>query len=927
MTDTETPAPTLYLIDASGFIFRAFHALPPLTDPSGTPVGAVLGFTNIMIKLLTDVKAKHIGVVFDAARRNFRNDIYADYKANRDETPPDLVPQFPLIREATRAFGFEPLECDGYEADDLIAAYTKAAKDAGWSVVIVSSDKDLMQLIGDGVSMLDPIKQKNIGIPEVIEKFGVPPERVVDIQALAGDTADNVPGVSGIGVKTAAELILQFGSLEALLEAAHTIKQPKRRETLMAQADMARISKRLVTLDAEAPLPAPLDSLGAGNPASPALTAFLAARGFKSVMTRLGQTPPPAAPSTPLPAKASATPLAPAFTGTPRYETITDMATLQSWITAAYDAGLIAVDTETTALTPAKASLVGISLCVTAGHSAYIPLGHVTPVRGLLDGPAPDTPVVQLNKDTVLQTLKPLLEDASILKIGHNIKYDAQIFLAAGIAISPIDDTMLMSYALDGSAHGHGMDALSELHLGIKPISYSDVTGKGAKQIGFADVPIAAATTYAAEDADITLRLHTLFKQRLPREGKSWVYETMDRPLSPIIAGMEMAGILVDTTVLQGLSHRFGSDMQALEAQIHALAGHPFNVASPKQMGEVLFGEMGLAGGKKTKTGDFSTSADVLEELAEQGHEIVEKVLSWRQVAKLKSTYTDALQEQINPRTGRVHTSFALAHTSTGRLASSDPNLQNIPIRTEEGRLIRTAFVAAPGHTLLSVDYSQIELRLVAAMANIPALRKAFADGLDIHALTASEVFGVPMAAMTSDIRRKAKAINFGIIYGISGWGLAKQLGCEPGEANQYIKQYFSRFPELATYMERAKTEARAKGYVDTLFGRKCVIDGIHDKNGARRSFAERQAINAPIQGTAADIMKMAMIAVDKALKASPLKARMLLQVHDELVFEVPDDEVAATSALVVQAMQNVADVGVPLVAEAGVGPNWSEAH
>lgn len=918
------PNETLYLVDASGFIFRAFHALPPLTDPKGTPVGAVVGFTNMLIRLLKDLNAHHVGVIFDAARRNFRNDIYPAYKANRDETPPDLIPQFPLIREATRAFGFEPLEVDGYEADDLIAAYAREGRAQGYEVVIVSSDKDLMQLIRDGVSMYDPLKQKTLGAPEVMEKFGVTPDKVIEVQALIGDPTDNVPGVRGIGPKTAAELITEYGDLETLLSRLDDIKQPKRRETLVENAELARLSKKLVTLDAGAPLPKPLGALGAGAPASPELITFLQTHGFKSVLARLGAKPVEVAVSAHTPAPVFETPKPAPLEAT--YVTVTDTRTLEEWVREAEDKGIVCIDTETTSLTPANATLVGISIAFEEGRAAYIPVGHRGKQTDLLgdSGPA----LVQMDRAEAIRILKPLLENPAVLKIGQNIKYDIQMFAREGVAVAPIDDTMLLSYVLDGSAHGHGMDALAELHLGHKTIHYEDVVGKGAKQISFSEVGIDAATQYAAEDADITLRLWHVLKPRLPLAHMATVYETMDRPLVPIIAKMESTGVKLDVSVLKKLSHEFGTRLAELEIDIHKLAGHPFNVASPKQLGEVLFGEMGLPSGKKTKTGDWSTSADILEELAEQGHDIVQKVLDYRQMAKLKSTYTDSLQNDINQRTGRVHTSFALAHTSTGRLASSDPNLQNIPIRTEEGRKIREAFVAEDGYVLMSVDYSQIELRLAATMGGIPALERAFKDNLDIHAMTASEVFGVPLDQMTSDIRRRAKAINFGIIYGISGWGLARQLGIEPAEANAYIKQYFTRFPELSGYMDRMKDYAKRHGYVETLFGRRCVIDGINDKTPARRNFAERQAINAPLQGTAADIMKKAMVRVDRALAENPaIDCRMLLQVHDELVFEVKESDIEAAKTLIKRVMETVADVGVPLTCGVGVGPNWALAH
>ncbi|MCB1537753.1 MAG: DNA polymerase I, partial [Alphaproteobacteria bacterium] len=766
MPMTKPSQDTLYLVDASGFIFRAFHALPPLTvgaglPAAGTPVGAVVGFVNMMLRLLRDLEAKHVGVVFDAARRNFRNDIYPEYKANRDETPPDLIPQFPLIREATRAFGFVPLEQEGYEADDLIAAYARAGREAGLHVVIVSSDKDLMQLVRDRVSMFDPIKQKPLGAAEVLEKFGVAPEKVVDVQALCGDATDNVPGVRGIGVKTAAELINQFGTLETLLESLNQIKQPKRRETLIENAELARISKKLVRLDDAAPLPQPIENLGSGAIDSSALVQFLSSYGFKSALARLGKPSSPAPVQT-IPEQAQ-DPVS-GLSGRGTYSAVTDARTLADWVAISVTRGVVAVDTETTSLTPAKAELVGISLSCEAGSGIYVPVGHRAPGGNLLDGilAGPGKTIMQMTPADALAILRPLLEDPAVLKVGHNIKYDLQMFAAHGVNVAPIDDTMLISYVLDGSSHGHGMDELASLHLGHQTIHYEDVCGKGAKQISFAEVPIARATEYAAEDADITLRLHALLKPRLAREHMVSVYETMDRPLVPVIARMEEAGIKIDTHMLARLSQDFGTQIAQLESDIHQLAGHPFNVASPRQLGIVLFDEMGLEGGGKTKGGDWSTTADILEELAAQGHAIVQKVLDYRQLAKLKSTYTDALQAEINKRTGRVHTSFALAHTSTGRLASSDPNLQNIPIRTDNGKKIREAFVAREGYRLISVDYSQIELRLAASMAEVPALKQAFIEGADIHALTASQVFEVPLEQMTPDIRRRAKAINFG---------------------------------------------------------------------------------------------------------------------------------------------------------------------
>lgn len=934
-----TPQPdaqrkTLYLIDGSGLIFRAYHAMPPLTAPDGTPVGAVLGFSNMLVKLLNDFQARHIAVVFDAARRNFRYDIYSDYKANRAETPEDLIPQFPLIREATEAFSVPAVEQEGFEADDLIAAYARRARDEGYDVVIVGSDKDLYQLIREGVTIYDPMKSSFVGPEEVFEKFGVPPEKVIDVQSLAGDSTDNIPGVPGIGVKTAAQLIGEYGSLDALLDRAEEIKQPRRREALTLHADSARLSRRLVTLDENAPLPAPVESLKATNPDTPERAAFLQKMGFKSLLARLGKQesagasvrteesrtldkPEPALP----PASAN------------RYTLITDADTLRLWADAAMECGVLAVDTETTGLTPAKAALVGISLCSKIGQAAYIPLGHGGGENTDLFGDAPNPedsgtpPGAQLPIPEVMKILKPVLEDPSVLKVGHNIKFDMQMFAAHGVNVAPVDDTMLMSYVLDGTAHGHGMDELSERLCGHKTITYDEMTGTGKKRISFARVPIDKALDYAAEDAEITFRLHTLLKPRLAREHVLRVYEDIERPIIPVIAEMERTGVRIDPAVLNSLSADFGARLQVLENNIHALAGHPFNVASPRQVGIVLFDEMGLQGGKKTKTGDWSTSADILESLAEQGQDIVEKILDWRQLAKLRSTYTEALLSDINPATGRVHTSFSMALTNTGRLSSSDPNLQNIPIRTEEGRKIRGAFVAAPGWKILSVDYSQVELRLAAALAEVEALKKAFHNNVDIHALTASQVFDVPMNSVTPDQRRQAKTINFGIIYGISGFGLARQLGCDVGATNAFIRTYLSRFPELGAYMEARREEARKHGFIKTLYGRKCVIGGIHSKNQAERAFAERQAINAPLQGAAADIMKRAMGRMPRALHESGLRARMLLQVHDELVFEVPEDEVEQTAALVRSIMQSSADIGVPLLAEAGWGDNWAAAH
>ncbi|MBL4588713.1 MAG: DNA polymerase I [Alphaproteobacteria bacterium] len=924
----------LYLIDVSGFIFRAYFALARsqggLTNSEGTPVGAVLGFTNMMVKLLQERKPEHIGMVFDTSRQTFRSDIYKEYKAHRDAPPEDLVPQFPIIREATEAFGFQPLELAGFEADDIIATYTRLAKEKGQEVIIVSSDKDLMQLVGEGVTMFDPMKNVMNGEAEVFEKFGVQPNRVIDVQSLAGDAADNVPGVPGIGIKTAALLINEYGDLDTLLERASEIKQPKRRESLIENAEMARISRQLVTLDQHVALPVSVDDLPIGDPLSDKLTAFLEKQGFRSIAKRLGKEI--KTPQVPLraPANDSSTEIAVLEHNFPdisknKYTLIDDEKTLITWLEKAKAKGILAVDTETTGLTPAKADLVGVCISYEVGEAAYIPLTHKSGEVDLFGGGGED--LKQIPFDRAIEILKPYLEDPSILKIGQNIKYDWQFFAKHGVEMVAMDDTMLLSYVLDGGSHSHGMDALSKMYLDHTPISYKEVCGTGKSQITFDYVPLDKALDYAAEDADVTLRLYYFLKERLVAEKMVQIYEEIERPLIPVIAQMELDGIKVDPLILNGMSVRFGKKIDILEKEIFLLAGNEFNVKSPKQLGKILFEDLGLEGGKKTKTGDWSTSVDVLEKLSTQGHEIVTKVLEYRQMTKLKSTYTDALQNEINPKTGRVHTSYHMTGTSTGRLSSSDPNLQNIPIRTEDGRAIRTAFIAEQGHTLLAVDYSQIELRLIAEVADIPRLKEAFINGEDIHARTASEVFGVPLEGMPAEIRRKAKAINFGIIYGISAWGLAKQLDISPSEAKDYIQLYFARFPEIADYMEEYKQKARDNLYVETLYGRKCFTDGINDKNGARRAFAERIAINAPIQGTAADIIKLAMSKMPRELKANNLSAKMLLQVHDELIFEVPNSELEQTSKLVAEVMESVVKLSLPLTAEAGTGQNWAEAH
>ena len=900
----------LILVDGSGYIFRAFHKLPPMTRPDGTPVNAVYGYTTMLMKLLRESGADHFAVIFDAARRTFRNDLYPAYKAHRPEPPEELIPQFALVREATRAFNVPSIESPGFEADDLIATYARLAQAAGAQVTIISADKDLMQLIRPGVAMQDPVTGRLVGEAEVREKFGVGPERVVDLLALAGDTADNVPGVPGIGVKTAAQLIGEFGDLEQVLMRAGEIRQPKRRQVLIDHAADARLSRELVRLRDDVPVPEPLSALAARPPDWNQVAAFLEAQAFRSLIARLDIPKAEAASPTAAPAIRAAE---------AGYALVQSVDRLAEWIGRAREQGFVAVDTETTALDPALADLVGVSLALAPGIACYIPLAHLNADGSLV--------AAQIPREQALAALKPLLEDPAVLKIGQNIKYDMRILAAHDIEIAPIDDTMLLSYVLAGGLHGHGLDELAQLHLGHTTIKFADVAGSGKAQVTFDRVPLDRALAYAAEDADVTLRLHRELKPALVNERLVTVYETLERPLVPVLAAMESEGVLVDADHLRALSTEFADRLGTLEAEIHRQAGRRFNIASPKQLGEVLFDEMGLAGGKKGKTGAYATGADVLEQLAAEGHALPAKVLDWRQLAKLKSTYTDALVQQVNPGTGRVHTSYQQAVASTGRLSSTDPNLQNIPVRTEEGRKIRRAFIAAPGSVLLSADYSQIELRLLAHVADIESLKQAFSHGEDIHALTASQVFGVPLEGMDPMIRRKAKAINFGIIYGISAFGLARQLGISRGEAGAYIEAYFSRYPGIRSYMERAKAEARAKGYVTTLFGRRCYVRGINDKNQATRNFAERAAINAPIQGGAADIIKRAMIRLPAALAGARLKGRMLLQVHDELVFEVPYDEADETRAVVTREMASVAALDIPLVLETGIGYNWEEAH
>ncbi len=946
----------LVLVDGSGYIFRAFHGLPMMNRPDGTPINAVFGFTKMLLKLKADLNPSHIIVIFDAGRVTFRNDIYPEYKANRSEPPEELVPQFALVRQAAEAIGLPVLEMPGFEADDLIASYARQAEKAGMSCLIVSSDKDLMQLVRGNITMLDPMKNRPIGREEVIEKFGVTPDKVVDVQALAGDSTDNVPGVPGIGIKTAAELINQFGDLDSLLAAAETIKQPKRRENLIQFAEQARISRQLVYLKDDVDVPLAIDGLVTPQAEEEKLMGFLAEQGFKSLIAALGGTMPAASPaaaslnSTKKAGQNSDTPdgqpdnILPPVVEEADYELVTDMDALERWIAIARGQGFVAIDTETTSLDAARAELVGVAMATSPGKGCYIPLRHIpagqagtdTPQQGLdFSAPEPPSQIKQIPYDTAIEALRGLLADEAVLKIGHNLKYDMHILSQprnGGLAVYPVDDTMCLSYVLDaGRTERHGLDHLALNLLQVQTIKYEDLCGKGAKQISFAEVPPEAACAYASEDADICLRLWMMYRPRLAREGVSSVYERLERPLIPILAEMEKTGIVVDDNILRRLSNDFATRIVELEAIIHEQAGSSFNIASPKQLGEILFDQMGLEGGKKSKTGAWSTGADVLEDLAANGVAIAQSVLDYRQLAKLKSTYTDALMKSINPDSGRVHTSYSMVGASTGRLSSSDPNLQNIPIRTHEGRQIRTAFVARKGYKLISADYSQIELRLVAHVAGEESMIAAFHKGVDIHAQTAAEVFNVPLETMDAETRRRAKAINFGIIYGISGFGLARQLSIPQGEARDYIKAYFERFPGIRAYMDEAKQFAKVNHYVETLFGRRIHIPQIEDKNQAVRAFAERQAINAPIQGSAADIIKRAMIRLPAALRAENIDADMLLQVHDELIFEVPEDQtdkaVAAITRIMEEAAAPVLSLKVPLVAEAGIADSWAEAH
>ena len=977
----------VFLVDGSGYIFRAYHALPPLNRKSdGLQVNAVLGFCNMLWKLLRDMPADnrptHLAIIFDKSEITFRNKLYPDYKAHRPPAPDDLIPQFALIRDAVRAFDLPCLEQGGFEADDLIATYARLAGERGASATIVSSDKDLMQLVTDKITMYDTMKDRRIGIAEVIEKFGVPPEKVVEVQALAGDSADNVPGVPGIGIKTAAQLIVEYGDLETLLLRAGEIKQPKRREALIENAEKARISRQLVLLDDKVALDVPLDDLAVQEPDARKLVAFLKAMEFSTLTRRVAdysQIDPSdveadfgsksvanAAPATARAAGGTtgdlfASPPATAKPGADRqdkiasgkgtpislaaaraeaarklpvdrskYQTIRSLDQLKAWIARAHDLGHFTIDAQANTDDPMQADIVGIALALAPNDAAYIPLAHKQSGggAGLFDaGLAPE----QIKPGDALAALKPLLESAGILKTGFNIKFSAVLLAQHGITLRNVEDAQLMSYALDAGRNAHGLDGLAERWLGHAVIGYGDLIGSGKNKLAFDQVEIDKATAYSGEYVDVILRLWRALKPRLVAERMNVVYETLERPLVSVLARMERRGISIDRQVLSRLSGDFAQTAARVEAEIQEIAGEPINVGSPKQLGDIIFGKMGLPGGSKTKTGAWSTSAQVLDELAVQGHDFPKKILEWRQVSKLKSTYTDALPEYVHPQTHRVHTTYALAATTTGRLSSNEPNLQNIPVRTEDGRKIRRAFIAAPEHKLVSADYSQIELRLLAEIADIPVLKQAFHDGLDIHAMTASEMFGVPIKDMPSEVRRRAKAINFGIIYGISAFGLANQLGIAREEASTYIKKYFERFPGIRAYMDQTRDFCRANGYVETLFGRKCHYPDIKASNASVRAFNERAAINARLQGSAADIIRRAMIRMEDALAEKNLSAQMLLQVHDELIFEVPEKEVAATLPVVQHVMQDAPFpavlLSVPLQVDARAANNWDEAH
>ena len=911
-----------YLIDGSGYIFRAYYALPPLTRKSdGLPVGAVSGFCNMLFKLIEDSNSKdnlqkptHFAVIFDSARKNFRNEIYSDYKANRSDAPEDLIPQFEYIRKSVVAFNLPCIELINYEADDLIATYTDQILKKGAKVTIVSSDKDLMQLYKKDVRIYDPMKNKFISDKDVLDKFGVDASKVIDVQSLAGDSSDNVPGVPGIGVKTAAELINHYGTLEKLLDKAHEIKQNKRRETIIANKDKALISKKLVTLEKKVPIKNKIEEFKFKIIDKDKLYKFLREMEFNrllsSVISSHGE------PDISKNNKDSNILEKKISISSKNYHLIKNEDEIDGWLKEAEETGEIAIDTETTSLDPHMAGLVGISLSTKIGKACYIPLGHKN--------------AKCLNKEKIIRKLKPIFEDKSIKKIGQNIKFDFIILRYQGIEMNSMEDTMLMSYVLDAGKNRHNMDALSEIHLNHKPISFKDIVGSGKKEINFSEVEVNKAMNYAAEDADITYRLFKIFQKNLKLEKLINIYELFEKPLIKILAQMEINGIKVDSLFLENLSKKFDKKIKKLENDIYKIANKEFNIGSPKQLGEIIYNDLKIAVLKRTKKGGFATSASVLEDLSFKGHKFPKLILDWRQVSKLKNTYTDALREHVNDKTKRVHTSFLLAATTTGRLASSDPNLQNIPIKSEDGKEIRKAFIAEKGHTLISADYNQIEMRILADLADVKELKKAFKNDEDIHSLTASQVFNIDINKVDQDTRRKAKAINFGIIYGISQYGLAKQIMVSNNEAESFLKSYFLKFPEIKEYMNRTIKFCRKAGYVNNIFGRRSYISGINDKNYNVRNFQERAAINAPIQGSAAEIMRLAMIRLNKKIK--DVKIRMLLQIHDELIFEVPNNQVKNLCEIIKDEMISVKDSDLhsfttPLTVDINIGDNWGILH
>lgn len=931
-------APRLYLIDASGYIFRAYHALPALTRASdGLPVGALAGYCNMLFKFLEEMKGAdrptHLVAVFDRSERTFRSEMFPGYKAQRPPAPEDLVPQFALIRDATRAFNVPCVELEGFEADDIIATYARAAAREGALVRIVSSDKDLMQLVEESrIELFDPMKNKSIGVAEVLEKFGVAPDKVIEVQALMGDSVDNVPGCPGIGQKTAAELIGIYGSIEALLARLEEIKQPKRREALIQHAEAIRLSKVLVTLKDDVELAQGWAAHHLHEPEPDTLLAFLDLMEFRTlgrrVRDRLGL-----APAALIPAALAQVEAPPSDVQS--FRAVRDLQELATFMARASGESRLGLAVITNGADAARARPIGIGLALGPGSAIYVPLDHQLAAGDLFGqadaGPGSAGGLANLELDAVLALLKPVLEDGAVLKIGFDTKAAHALLAGLGIALRAVDDVQLLSYTLGAGQQAQDRDAVFERVLGAKSLTLAELLGTGKARIGFAQLPIETAARYGAQEAEICLRAQARLHQAIAGAHLRTVYETLDRQLPAIVGAMEAAGIKVDLHELSRLSGDFAQRMAALEAQAMALAGQDFNIASPKQLGDILFGQLQLPGGRKTKTGAWSTDAEILEEIAARGEALPRAVLDWRQLSKLRSTYTEALREAVDPATNRVHTSYQLAATSTGRFSSSEPNLQNIPIRTEEGRRIREVFIADPGNVLISADYSQIELRLLAIVADIPELKRAFAEGVDIHALTASEMFGVPIAGMPGEIRRQAKAINFGIIYGISAFGLARNLGIGQAEASAYIKRYFERFPGIQAYMERTKAFARAHGYVTTLFGRRCWTPAAQSKNPQERQGGERQAINAPLQGAAADIIKRAMIRLPAALHAAGLRARMLLQVHDELVFEAPQDQAEKSCALIKEIMEGAAapaaKLDVPLIVEAKAGRTWGAAH